>query len=206
MQSKTTQIVITIFILLVIVGRLLWPSSPLFDNTTLILIGFGLVIWFGQRLFKSMTLPGGLGFEFQEDTKIKPEEKVKVKEQAINDKEQQPSIAWDKVATLFWLGNDLMWIEDMTYRYAQPERVLQGIDHALRYIEQLGFASNAFPVQELGLAKITLQSIGNLTREDYRQVLHMHYSGIRQHIETVKWYIHSLANIEQPGFEKLRAL
>jgi hypothetical protein len=37
---------------------------------------------------------------------------------------------WEKVGTLFWLGNDLMWIQDMMYRMALPNRVLQGVNHA----------------------------------------------------------------------------
>jgi hypothetical protein len=206
MKPTTARIVVTVFVLLVIIIRLIWPTNPL-DITMLILLGFLLLIWFGQVLFKSMTLPGGLGVEFQEDSDIKAEAKAKVekviKQTAL---EQQPSIKWDKVATLFWLGNDLMWIEDMTYRYARPERVLQGVDNVLRYFEDLGFVANSFPVQELTLAKQALQNLPDLSRETYRQVLQEHYRGIRQHIETVKFYTHSLANIQQPGFEKLRAL
>ena len=44
--------------------------------------------------------------------------------------ESQPSkMHWSKVATLYWLGNDIMWIQDMMYRGAVPARVLQGVDH-----------------------------------------------------------------------------
>jgi hypothetical protein len=96
-----------------------------------------------------------------------------------------------------------MWIQDMTYRYAGPERVLEGVENALSYMNDLGFADNSFPTQELNTAKIILQSLGGLSRENYKQVLRGHYRGIRQHVETVKFYIHSLATIQEPSFEKL---
>ena len=203
MQPKAAKIVVTIFIVLVIIIGLFWPTNPLLNPTNLILFGFLLLVWFGQILFKSITFPGGLGVEFQEDKDIKAEAKAKA-EKIIKQtaSAQQPPVMWNKVATLFWLGNDLMWIEDMTYRYARPARVLEGVENALRYIEDLGFAANSFPIQELTLAKITLQSLGDLSRENYKQVLQGHYLGIRQHVETVKFYIHSLANIQQPGFNK----
>src|SRR5687767_13815491 len=144
MQPRAARTLVTIFVLLVIILRMVWPDNP-FDMTALILLGFVAIIWFGPILFKSFTFPGGLGGEFREDSTLKAEAKAKVKEVIKQTApEDQASIKWDRVATLFWLGNDLMWIQDMTYRYAWPDRVLEGVENALRYIEDLGFAANSF--------------------------------------------------------------
>jgi hypothetical protein len=184
--------------------HLFWPEITL-DTVTLVLLLSILFLVVGPVLFKSMTLPWNLGaVEFQEDKDLETEAKAKVDEE-IKQTNPQPSVNWGKSATLFWLGNDLMWIEDMTYRYAGPERVLEGVENALRYLTDLGFPSNSFPAQELTNAKIILQSLDGLSRENYRQVLQGHYQGIRKQVETVKFYIHSLATTQQPGFEKLRA-
>lgn len=118
------------------------------------------------------------------------------------------TIKWDKVATLFWLGNDLMWIQDMTYRDAPPDRVLQGINHALQYVEDLGFDKHSYPFQELTLAKIIIEQLVGISpsTEEKRSFLQGHYRGVQQYVQSVKWYIQALATNQQPDFKKLRAL
>ena len=117
-------------------------------------------------------------------------------------------VKWEKVATLFWLGNDLMWIQDMTYRYASPERVLQGVLHATQYAKELGFAEHSLPIEQLTLASQTLgQLVGvSTSTEERKSFLQGHYSGVRQQIDQVKWYINALAITKQPEFKKLSAL
>ena len=115
---------------------------------------------------------------------------------------------WQKVATLFWLGNDLMWIADMIYRGAPPERVLQGIDHSKQYFNDLGFAGDSFPIQQLNLATDILESLKSLTglTAAERRSLKQHYTTVAQQVQSVKWYVSALAEGEEPGFKKLRAL
>ena len=115
---------------------------------------------------------------------------------------------WQKVATLFWLGNDLMWIADMIYRGASPERVLQGVDHSKQYLNDLGFARDSFPIQQLNQATEILESLTALTGSTAaeRRLLKQHYTTVAQQIQSVKWYISALAEKEEPGFKKLRAL
>ena len=118
------------------------------------------------------------------------------------------TIRWDKVATLFWLGNDLMWIQDMAYRVAPPERILQGINHAIKYIEELGFSPDSSPCQDLNIAKLIVEALVGLvpSTDEKIAVLEGHYRGVLQYVQTAKWYINALAEIQQPDFKKLRAI
>lgn len=42
-----------------------------------------------------------------------------------------------------------MWIQDMTYRGVEPKRVFQGVENAIHYAEELGFASDSLPIKDL---------------------------------------------------------
>ncbi|MFC2054759.1 hypothetical protein ACFLV7_10790 [Chloroflexota bacterium] len=97
-------------------------------------------------------------------TLFKPEELGAVTDKAkeiVEEEARKPregsSPQWQKVATLFWLGNDLMWVSDMIYRGAPPERVLQGVNHAKQYLTELGFAVGSFPLQQLTLTTNILE-------------------------------------------------
>ena len=119
----------------------------------------------------------------------------------------QQDINWEKVGTLFWLGNDLMWIQDMMYRGAMPERVLQGIDIVKQYFEDLGFDQKSNPARQLALSQTileSLQGISNPTPEQLR-LLQQHYGTVNQYISTLKWYVNALVEQRQLGFEKHRA-
>ena len=96
----------------------------------------------------------------------------------------------------------------MTYRYASPQRVLQGVLHATQYAEELGFAKSSLPIEQLTLAGQTLgQLVGvSTSTEERKSFLQGHYNGVRQQIDQVKWYINALAVNEQPDFRKLSAL
>jgi hypothetical protein len=117
-------------------------------------------------------------------------------------------IKWNKVATLFWLGNDLMWIQDMVYREAPFQRVLQGVDNAIVYANDLGFSEKSYLIERLTFLKENIQgSIAlPLTHEDYEEQIQTSYAVIGQITESMKWFINSLAIEKQPDFEKKRAL
>lgn len=117
-------------------------------------------------------------------------------------------VDWDKVGTLFWLGNDLMWIKDMMFRGAHPERVLQGIDHALQYVRDLGFEEDSFPADELTLTRTVIamyDGIGEID-DQIANNIRMHYRDASKNIDHVKWYMNSLVEQKQAGFKKLRAI
>ena len=123
--------------------------------------------------------------------------------------ESQPSkMQWSKVATLYWLGNDLMWIQDMMYRGAVPTRVLQGVNHAMKYCNDLGFDEKSFPIQQLTICISILESLKGISEftPELLVLLQQHYGTINQYITTTKWYLNALLEQQQPGFEKLRAL
>jgi len=110
---------------------------------------------------------------------------------------------WEKVGTLFWLGNDLMWIQDMILRDASPKRLLQGLRHARQYSGDIDFGDKSFPCQELDLLISQVESIEGL--RDYSMYRNL-YDHILSRIEAIKWYFTAKAQEKQPGFEKLRAL
>jgi hypothetical protein len=126
------------------------------------------------------------------------------------EREAHPSPALprlDKPATLFWLGNDLMWVQDMMHRGALPERVLQGITHVIRYANDLGFQQGSFPLTQLSLATVILESLSgfNPTTERDMDFLRGHYEEVSKYVQSVKWFIDAVATQQQPGFQKLRA-
>jgi hypothetical protein len=122
-------------------------------------------------------------------------------------RKSRSSIRWDKVATLFWLGNDLMWIQDMTYRAAPPSRVTQGIVHAEHYAKELGFTPHSLPLEQLALAKRTLAGLSETTPETGEAPNAQEaYREVSQYVETIKSFIDRLAHEQQPDFEKKRAL
>jgi cation transport regulator ChaB len=117
-------------------------------------------------------------------------------------------IHWNKVATLFWLSNDLMWIQDMMFRGALPERVLQGVNHAQQYCSDLGFDDKSFPIMQLQICKSILGSLEGIQKltPELSVLLQQHYSSVNRYITSIKWYLNALLGGQEPGFEKLRAL
>jgi len=203
---RRIQYAITIIALIITIVHLIWPLF-IIDSTTLFLLAIAVVPWL-IPLFKSLELPGGWKFEFQEQEHIEAKAKATAAEAIEQDTSQaQIEVNWGKVATLFWLGNDLMWIQDMIYRAAPPERVLQGVEIALRYAKDLGFRDNTLPVQYLSLTMTILKPLIGFspTSEQNRLVLEGHYRTVQQYVQTVKWYIDALAKSQQPDFKKLRA-
>jgi len=204
---KRVQYAISIIAIIVAITHVIWPSISI-DSATLFLLAVAIVPWL-ITIFKSLELPGGWKIEFREYENLDAYAKVTA-EKAIEQtaSSTQTAISWDKVATLFWLGNDLMWIQDMTYRAAPAERILQGVEVAMLYVKDLGFEEKSFPVRNLSLTKMILEPLVSLspTNEQAKLVLEGHYKTARQYIQTAKWYIDSLAKTKQPDFKKLRVL
>ncbi|MBT4308791.1 MAG: hypothetical protein HOD49_00095 [Anaerolineae bacterium] len=198
---KRIQIIISVSAIIIVMAHLIWPSLQI-DSTTLFLIAIAVIPWL-IPLFKSLEFPGGWKVEFQE------QEYLDIKEEAIEQaaSASQIKINWDMVATLFWLGNDLMWIQDMIYRAASPERILLGVTLAMQYANDLGFDEKSLPIRNLSLSKVILESLVGFipANEQNRSVLEGHYGTVQQYIQGVKWYIDALAKIQQPDFKKLRA-
>ena len=119
----------------------------------------------------------------------------------------QSPIQWDKVATLFWLGNDLMWIQDMMYRAADPDQVLEGIDKAMAYMRNLGFAEKDLGLTELTFARNTMLALRGMSSMDEgrRSFIQGHYEGVQKNVKTAKWYVDAFASQREPGFVKLKA-
>lgn len=121
--------------------------------------------------------------------------------------EESTDLDWTKAATLFWLGNDLMWIQDQMYRGSVPSRVLQGVEHALIYARRLGFGDKSLPIQNLGMAKTILEALpDHADTEQAVRVIQQHYGIVEQYIKQTKFYVQARAEGQEPDFEKLRVL
>lgn len=199
---RPIQFTITIFAFILIIVHLFWPSV-IIDSATLLLVVVAVVPWL-IPLFKSLELPGGWKFTFQEQDNL--EAKAKAIEQAAS--MPLPAIRWNKVATLFWLGNDLMWIIDMTYRAAPPEQILQGIENVTQYVKDLGFDDKSSPIRDLTIATTIVKSLVGIspTNDNYLSIVQGHYRTVQQYIQTVKWFMDAMAKTQQSDFKKLRVL
>jgi hypothetical protein len=109
---------------------------------------------------------------------------------------------WDKPATLFWLANDLMWIQDMLFRAAPRDKIITGLKHSRQHASDLG-PSASFAAIELtrlidyfegGPEGIPMPLILD-------QVPHL-----ANQIELVKRDIASRVEESQPQFKKLRVV
>jgi hypothetical protein len=54
--------------------------------------------------------------------------------------EKREAVAWEKPATLFWVGHDLMWTIDAVLRGAFGEPISRGLKRVLAHVQQLGLA------------------------------------------------------------------
>ncbi len=134
-------------------------------------------------------------------------QKVIEKETELTSALIQPNINWEKVGTLFWLGNDLMWIQDMMYRGAMPERVLQGVHIVKQYFEDMSFDKKSFPAQQLAISQTILESLQGISDPtlDNLRLIQQHYKSVNQYITTLKWYVNALVEQQQSGFKKRKA-
>jgi len=120
---------------------------------------------------------------------------------------EKPQVDWEKPATLFWLGNDLMWIQDQMYRGSSPTRVLEGVENAIQYARRLGFDDSSFPIQNLSIATSILESLpGRAHNEEMLRLIQQHYGTVEHYVRQVKFYIQAKAESREPDFIKLRAL
>lgn len=142
--------------------------------------------------------------EFQAADEISPPDQSSL-ESAVS--AETPQVDWEKPATLFWLGNDLMWIQDQMYRGSSPTRVLEGVEHVKEYARRLGFDDSSLPLQNLSIATSILESLPSRAEtEEMLRLIQQHYGTVEQFVRQVKFYIQAKAESREPGFIKLRAL
>jgi hypothetical protein len=154
----------------------------------------------GEKEMTILTDPEEAANNAVEEAEVEAE-KVLASESATGE------IDWTKTATLFWLGNDLMWIKDQMFRGSSPARVLQGVEHALKYIEALGFDSGSLPQTNLKLAQTILEALppsGDL--QSQIPIIQQHYRTVAGYIDQTKFYISAKAEGNEPSFVKLRSI
>jgi hypothetical protein len=113
----------------------------------------------------------------------------------------------EKTASLFWLGNDLMWIIDMMLRGALPDRILDGIRGAIQYANTLGFPEYSPVHKHLTDCHEIISNLLGLTgsNDDEIQRLEQGFIAIYQKVERVKWYVDAIVKVQEPDFKKQRS-
>ena len=113
---------------------------------------------------------------------------------------QSAKVNWDKPATLFWLANDLMWIQDILLRGGPRDKFIAGLTHAREYAITLGL-SGTFAVDELTrIIEYFEPEHGGLPNPLF---LDQVPEWVNQ-IELVKRDVASRVEQSQPGFTKFR--
>ena len=140
----------------------------------------------------------------QEQEEINQKVKDDVAEDGLNQELHSISdkIHWENVGDLFWLGNDLMWIQDMMNRRALPERVLEGIEKVRDYSISLGF--NDSELSQLTLAQTILKSLEGFheINPTIQNIIEQKYKDVNKYITHYKFFINALVEQNQPGFKK----
>lgn len=155
-----------------------------------------------KKLFKFGDAPSENKELVAESESAAQEVAEKVERRVEIEDEVPPSpFAWDKAASLFWLGNDMMWVQDMMYRNAPPQRVLQGLQHVKEYSERLGiWRIIANPLAPA--ISIIDALVGRTDPENYL----IFYRDVAKNVNTAKFIVSALVEKQEPGFKKLRAL
>lgn len=141
----------------------------------------------------------GVEVDFSSDEK-KPKQITKlITSQAIPLIALKPSI--DKPATLFWLANDLMWLQDMLYRDAPCWSIIKGLENLQKYTTALGFKDSYADIELSRLitdTQTTLDSGISSWSPEYKMSL------VRR-IQSIKWFLaDSIQNEYEKGFKKYR--
>jgi hypothetical protein len=111
-----------------------------------------------------------------------------------------PSLRSDKPATLFWIANDIMWIQDMLFRGAPASAILSGIKNVRTYLKTLNLGGSLADAELARLHK-TGQAAQLPGQAEWSPDLRSH---LAQQIESVKWFLAARAQEAESGFKKLR--
>ena len=124
-----------------------------------------------------------------------------VKAALLASKEEKASpLPWDKPASLFWIGNDMMWVQDMIYRGAPPKRVLEGLFHVKQYAVQLGVWPQIKSVLDPAISVIVDLS-GTTNPKKYIGF----YEYVANSVNTAKLEVSAILTKKEPKFKKKRA-
>jgi len=113
---------------------------------------------------------------------------------------QPQKMQWDKPATLFWLANDLMWLQDILLRGGPRDKFIKGLRNTREYAISLGL-SGTFAAEELTrIIEYFEPENGGLPMP---LILDQVPNWVNQ-IELVKRDVASRIEQNQPGFTKFR--
>lgn len=93
-----------------------------------------------------------------------------------------------------------MWVQDMVYRGAPPERVLEGLLNVKDYAVQLGVWSQIKSGLEPAISVIT-----GLVGTKYTERYLGFYGYVAKEVNTAKFIVSAKLEKEEPDFKKKRA-
>ncbi len=113
---------------------------------------------------------------------------------------QSKKVEWDKPATLFWLANDLMWLQDILLRGGPRDKFIEGLRNTRNYAVNLGL-SDTFATEELTrIIEYFEPERGGLPTPLFLDQVPQ----LVNQIELVKRDVASRVEQSQPGFTKFR--
>lgn len=112
---------------------------------------------------------------------------------AVNQISPPSGIQWRKVATVFWLGNDLEWTRRTALAGQPKERISHGLVQCNHHVAILGLADSP-PGRQLSAVKSQLASMPETALSpDWR-------NDFATRVDRVAHGISAIAKIEQPDF------
>jgi hypothetical protein len=156
-----------------------------------------------KKLFRFGDAPSDKKELLEESEKAAQTVTEKVEKELAAEKDSAPTTPfhWDKAASLYWLGNDMMWVQDMMYRNAPPERVYQGMEHVKEYAERVGLWDLIKDHFEPTMTVIGMLK-GRTDPENYL----VFYRDAAKVVNTTKFIVSVFAEKQESDFVKLRAL
>ena len=131
-----------------------------------------------------------------------------------DDLSHSSNIRWDKVATLFSLGQNLAALNYITQIGIPPEYVLRLVDDVIQSVRSLGLPSESLPMEALVTARevlIQLEAYSftrteeGMSTDDRMLLIEGPYKRVRQLCDQALYFFNELARYQEPDFGPLRS-
>lgn len=106
----------------------------------------------------------------------------------------------DKLATLFWCANDLMWIQDMLYRDAPGWTIVKSLENLKVYINDLGYQK---PLIDDNI-NLLIQDVKMVIEPGSETLNRSFRLNLVRKIEDAKMFLAERVQESEPSFKKLR--
>ncbi|MCX6570213.1 MAG: hypothetical protein NT006_02115 [Candidatus Aminicenantes bacterium] len=108
--------------------------------------------------------------------------------------DKRDNIKWEKVASIYWAGHDVMWTCDVILRNAPRDIIVWGLGQSLHHIREIGLINDPIEVRSSRL----LVDARTMLEKDWTPQVRNDY--VRE-LLSVREYVGSLMNAHQKGFK-----